>query len=244
MNKLRVLVLAAALALALPVAAWADSFNGSDGWEVTYTSAGEMEDNYSDSEFADSVLSQLQPGDDITFKVTLNHENATDADWYMSNEVRQSLEDDGGKNSAYEYLLKYNDETLYDSQAVGGDDTTGLSEATDAMEDYLYLDTLSKGDTGLVTLKVTLDGETEGNDYFNTLAKLQMNFAVEPVVENPGEDKVITKTKTNVVNRTVVRTGDENDLFPFFVAMAISGALLALFAFDGVRRRRNEREEA
>lgn len=40
----------------------------------------------------------------------------------------------------------------------------------------------------MVTLKVVLDGETQGNTYQNTLASLQMNFAVEKagIPDNPG----------------------------------------------------------
>ncbi|GFI58845.1 hypothetical protein IMSAG025_02309 [Muribaculaceae bacterium] len=40
----------------------------------------------------------------------------------------------------------------------------------------------------MVTLKVVLDGETQGNTYQNTLASLQMNFAVEKTGTVPGPD--------------------------------------------------------
>ena len=44
------------------------------------------------------------------------------------------------------------------------------------MEDYFYLDRLDKNETGTVELEVGLEGETQGNAYQNTLAKLQLNF--------------------------------------------------------------------
>ena len=77
--------------------------------------------------------------------------------------------------------------TLYSSENVGGDGKgglpeQGLHEATDSLEDFFYLDTLDAGGEGLITLKVCLDGETQGNAYQDTMAKLQMNFAVEKAV--------------------------------------------------------------
>ena len=57
-----------------------------------------------------------------------------------------------------------------------------------SLEEFFYLDRLVPGGDGIVTLKVELDGETQGNTYQNTLASLQMNFAVEKAVatQEPG----------------------------------------------------------
>ena len=65
-------------------------------------------------------------------------------------------------------------------------------------------------------LTVGVEGETQGNGYQLTLAKLRMNFATEKVAQDTvttiektektevrGEDKVITTTKR-------VKTGDTN----------------------------------
>ncbi|MBR2683156.1 MAG: hypothetical protein IKE22_07825 [Atopobiaceae bacterium] len=237
------LVLALVLTMALvPVSSRAQSYEGKDGWHVTYTAGGQMSDNYSQQEYVDQI-SQLQPGDDITLSVKLIHENATPADWYISNTVISSLEDSkkGAEGSAYEYVLSYAGPTqsreLYNSQAVGGTGTEGLVETNKALEDFTYLETLSQGQTAAVTLKITLDGETEGNAYFETLAKLKMAFAVEPVVNQ-------TPNTVTRVNRRVVQTGDQERLFPFYVAMVVSGALFVGFAVQGIRQRRAEREEA
>ncbi|MBR0404834.1 MAG: hypothetical protein IJI68_06480 [Eggerthellaceae bacterium] len=236
MKRLQILVLAAvvaALMLAVPGAAFAESQQGSK-WSVTYTSGGQLNDDFSQQGYADDI-SGLQPGDDITFTVTLNHENEKTADWYMSNEVIKSLEAGKAEGSAYEYLLTYSgassnaSRTLYDSQAVGGDNTSGLKEATEAggLEDFFFLENLSKGKSATVTLKVTLDGETEGNDYFDTIARLKMQFGVDP-----------SKSNDNPPNNNVVRTGDETNLFPFYVVMAVSGLALLVIAIAMVRRRR------
>lgn len=241
MRRMRMAVLIAtfaAMLLAFPAMAFADSLSGGDGWEVTYTSSGTMEDNYSAQTYIDQV-GGLQPGDDITFKVALHHENEQDAAWYVTNDVVKSLEEGAASGSAYGYVLSYegpsNSRTLYDSQAVGGDDTSGLIEATNALDDYIFLGNMSEGDEGTVTLVVTLDGETEGNAYFDTLARLNLAFAVEPV-----EDADVPPTTPTNPPNTPVKTGDETNLFPFYVTMVVSGLLLLAIAIVMVRNRRRD----
>lgn len=242
MKKFLSLALAALLALSSPTQALAESREGTSNWVVTYTSSGVMSDNYSQQEFVDQVA-DLQPGDDITFTVNLSHENNSKADWYLSNQVVKSLEEGDAQGSAYTYVLSYegpsNSRTLYSSDRVGGDDknSAGMADATNALDDYIALEQLSKGQTAKVTLKITLDGETESNDYFNKLAQVKFKFAVEP------EPSPKTRTVTKTQNRTVVATGDQERLFPFYVAMVVSGLLFAALAVQSVRQRKQEREE-
>ena len=54
------------------------------------------------------------------------------------------------------------------------------------MTDFFYLDRLDSGKSGKVSLTVALDGETNGNGYQNTLARLQMAFAADPVTGGGG----------------------------------------------------------
>ena len=236
--------LALAWACAMPATAHAEHLKGAEGWTVTFNSDGKMEDNFSQKKWADD-LKGMQPGDDITFTVTLKHEHKTTADWYMANEVLKSLEeganDKNAEGSAYEYLLTYTDpdgktKTLYDSETVGGDNSKGLNEATNALEEFFFLDSLAKGETAHVDLKVTMDGETEQNAYFDTLAQVKMKFAVELPDTEP-------ERKTVSSHRTIVKTGDDTDLLPYFAIMIGSGVLLLAIAIATVVRRRRDREE-
>ena len=237
-RKMSAVVLAVALVAVIAVAsmgflpnkALAEHLSGGSGWTVTYTSNGTMSDNYSSSQFADS-LSALQPGDDITLTVALKHQNASEGDWYMSNEVIKTLESGAASGSAYSYKLTYHsaagsDRMLYDSTTVGGDNSNGLIDATNGLDDYFFLETLKNGQSASVTLEITLDGETEGNAYFETLAQLRMKFAVEGAPQGSS------------TTRTVVRTGDDTTLFPFYVVMIVSGVVLAGVAFATMRRSR------
>lgn len=214
---------------------------------VTYTTAGKLEDNYSTSDFMEPVA-DLQPGDSVTLTVKLANASADSINWYISNEVINALEESGASGSAYGYKLIYNGpgetRTLYDSDTVGGDDSAGLFEATEGLDELFYLDTMKSGETGTVQLTVTLDGETEGNEYFNSLARLQMNFAAEPQADTATETTTPGATpKPSTSTGKIVQTGDNVNLFPFYVAMVVSGLLFLALAVDSVRRRRNERKE-
>ena len=236
--------LALAWACALPATAHAEHLKGADGWTVTFNSDEKMVDNFSQKEWADD-LKGMQPGDDITFTVTLKEEHKATADWYMANEVLKSLEE-GAKNkealgSAYEYLLTYTDpdgktRTLFDSEKVGGDNSNGLNDATNALEEFFFLDSLAHGETAHVDLKVTMDGETEQNAYFDTLAQVKMKFAVELPETEP-------QVKTVSSHRTIVKTGDDTNLLPYFAIMTVSGVLLLAIAIVTVVRRRRDQEE-
>ena len=228
--------------LALP--AGAESYTGSEGWTVAFTADQRMQSTFRTRELDDAVAG-LQPGDDITFTLRLSNRSESVTDWYMTSKVLYSLEDRSANaaigGGAYTYVLTYTDaagirDVLFDSDTVGGEHTNresrGLHEATEAMEDYFFLDTLQAGRSGRITLKVALDGETQGNDYQDTLADLQMNFAVE--LEVPG---------TPSIPRIVVRTGDERNPLPYYIVMAVSGVLFLVLAVDSLRRRKKAKRE-
>ena len=206
-----------------------------------------MESNFRTADMDDAV-SGLQPGDTITFELDLKNENSTATDWYMTNKVLYSLEDRsanrGTAGGAYTYVLSYKDHNgeetlLFSSDTVGGENISaggeGLHEATGALEDYFYLDTLTTGQVGSISLVVSLDGETQGNDYQDTLADLQMNFAVELNV-TPTEEEQSRRTN-------IVKTSDESDLGGLFAAMTVSGVLLLGMVVYSLRQGRKEKRE-
>ena len=114
-------------------------------------------------------------------------------------------------------------------------------------------------------MRVGLDGETLGNDYQDTLADLQMDFAVElrnPEKEpdNPDnpkkpeeekekkkkktvteEEEKIIKKNTSTEKSTTVKTGDYNDTLPYLIAAGVSGLILLILAFYSLHERRRQR---
>ena len=244
-------LLVLSLVCCLTLSAHGEIYYGSDGWQVVFSAAGRMNSNFTSADLADAIAG-MQPGDTTVFSLDLTNQNETAVDWYMTNEVLYSLEDRSANaataGGAYTYYLTYTnaagEETvLFSSDTVGGEGVTaageGLHEATSALEDYFYLDTMTTGQRGTIRLEIALDGETQGNDYQDTLADLQMNFAVE--LESPGSPiRSLFPPGNDPPVMQVVKTGDETNLLPYLIAMGVSGVLLLVLAIYSLKQRKKE----
>lgn len=229
------------LLLASSATVYAEDRQGASGWQVVFNGTG-MDSNFTNANMDDEIYN-MQPGDSVELTIALKNNFNGQADWYMRNQVLEALEDAGNASGgAYDYLLTYVDsdgETsiLYSSEKFGGEgryNGVGLHGATTTLEDYFYLERMDSGDTGVVKLKVALDGQTQGNAYQNTLASLQMNFATE-LVRSSGQ------TPGTGSGRDVVKTGDQTKVMLFVVLMLGSGMLLLFLAI--MRLRGSQKEE-
>lgn len=226
--------------------AHAEDYVGGKGWYVRFT-GNKMESNFKSSDIADAV-STLLPGDSMTINISLENNDKSATDWYMTNTVLQSLEDSqnvaGG--SVYTYVLTYKNskgetETLYSSENVGGETVSrageGLHQAVDSLKDYFYLDKLDKEAKASITLRVALDGETHGNVYQDTIARLQMNFAVEKLqgdTQSRREGNEIYKVGNDV------RTGDQMQILMWSLLALLSGIAFMGLAMASRKRRGGE----
>ncbi len=282
MKKKISLFLLCGLLLIQGLPAHAETFYGDETWNVTFNSDNEMASSFKTSDIND-VVSGMQPGDNVIITLSLKNDNQTATDWYMKNEVLYSLEDRSAngqtKGGAYTYRLSYRsnqggEETvLFDSDTVGGEDVSaageGLKEATSSLKEYFYLDTLSQSQSGVITLEVALDGETQGNDYQDTLADLQMEFAVElrDTPDNPAGDNPQNPNNPNhpdnpgtpggntpgnpgqsnpgrgLFGSGVVKTGDGSELSVYTIVTGASGLMLLLFCIWQWRESRKQKAE-
>ena len=241
----------------------AEEYEGGD-WRVEFTGE-EMVSNFSSADISDAVHS-LQPGDSVTISLDLENKSSRSTEWYMTNKVLSSLEDhsDQARGGAYAYRLAYTgqagEETVFfDSSTIGGDRSSaaglGLHEAVEDMDEYFRMDTLAPGEKGTVTLSVALDGETQGNNYQNTLADLSMGFAVDPLVptadddpnkgggpdgSDPGQSPSSPGSDSYSYSTGGVRTGDYSNLALWSCVAFASGALLLVLALLGIRKGRKE----
>lgn len=246
-KKFRALTaLAAGVLLAsFPLTASAETFYGEDGWGVVFNGS-EMTSTFTNAAI-DDVIYQMQPGDTASIRLELENDYDGNTDWYMTNQVLQSLEDSQSvaEGGAYGYVLTYTgpdgtEDVLYSSENVGGETVNesgeGLHQATDSLEDYFYLDTLSGGEAGAVTLEVHLEGETQGNAYQDTLAQLQMNFAVEQVSDGTGSGP----GGGRVPGTGIVKTGDTSRVMLFSVIALMAGIFFLIFVAYRIRKSRKE----
>lgn len=226
------------LVLASSMTVFAEDRKGASGWQVTFDGQ-KLNTTFTNGNVNDE-MGNLQPGDSVEMTISLKNNYNGQVDWYMTNQVLQSLEDAGNAaGGAYGYLLTYTDstgqtDTLYESEKFGGEgriNGVGLHGATTTLDDYFYLERMSNGGTGTVKLKVTLDGETQGNTYQNTLASLQMNFATEIVSGS-------SQTPGNA--RQSVKTGDQTKIMLYVLLTLGAGLVLLLLAILRLRRERED----
>lgn len=248
-KKLMAFGLAGILLLASSFTVSAEDRTGKSGWKVTFD-GDQMEDNFSLSDIDEDLFSLL-PGDTMELAISLENTFKGKADWYLSNKVLDVLEETEDREiasgGAYDYLLTYTDKKgktmpIYSSEKFGGEgrfNGVGLAGATATLDEYFYLERLGDGDTGVVKLKVALDGETLANDYQDTLARLQMNFAAELVQSDragtPASDPVRGR------KREIIKTGDQSQMMRYILLALGSGLILLLIA---VLRMRRDSEEA
>ena len=264
-KKIGCLVTAMLLALGSGVTAHAEDYTGSGDMEVRFA-GDKMESTFQSSQISDQARA-LQPGDSVTFQIKLKNNGDKATDWYMTNEVVKSLEqeEDGEQTAnggAYTYVLTYTESgtgggsrVLYSSESVGGDKSAGalgvgLHEATSSLEDYFYLDTLEAGKSGTVSLQIALDGETQGNAYQETLAQLQMNFAVEKVAapttttdKKEGTTRHVTRKNTVYMVKSA-QTGDESNPLLWSGLTLTGGIMLMILGFARYRKGGHGYEDA
>lgn len=211
-------------------------------WSVTYTDQNKQVIDDYDQDAIDKRLSEMQPGDDVSFDITIINKNEKSTDWYILNEVIKTLEDnDLEYGGAYTYSLSYNDDVLYSSDTVGGEGEggeQGLKEATEATDEWLYLTTLQPGEEGLVKLEVGLDGSTQGNAYENKLGTLRIQLSTEitpDTTDVPRNPRQPVSASTNGVPRT------SDILAGCFALLALAAG--AVFFTMALRRLRHSGKE-
>lgn len=245
-------------------AAFADTIKKQ--WTVEFTGT-EIKDEGAES--ISQVIGGMQPGDEAEFTVDLVEACDKSADWYMRNEVLESMEQsfdeansESGGSYSYElvYISPQNEEKVILSNAVvSGDtesgETNGLFDATEATEEWFYLDTLAPDARARIVLTVGIDGETHGNSYFDTSAKLQLSFAAEPTndpgtsgrVEEPTDEaKPTTSTdqpKKDESKSLAERLSQTSDMIPLLLIAVIAATAGAVLAVSIVRKRRESRKD-
>ena len=205
-----------------------------------------------DSDVVVKTVQGLEPGDDVTFKVQFKNQYDETTYWYMRNETLETLEQsyDRTENGGYTYKLTHvapdgSREVLFDNSTVGGEYTLenhkaktshgtdntgeGLHQATNAADDWFYIQTLEKGEAGHTELHVKFDGETEVNDYMDTAGELLLAYAVELDETTPPKPP---------------KTGDESNLLLYIVMMTLALLMLIFTILSFMKDRREARAEA
>lgn len=263
-----VLVVTCAGLLGMGMTAYANECT--HGWTATYTGKEVLSDFNQGT--VNEKLSELMPGDSITLNVNYANASSKTADFYMASQILATLEDNSEAiGGAYSYAISYNagagENYIYDSETIGGENTTvkGLMQVASDKNNFFYVGKIAPGSQGTVTIKISLDGNSQNNDYMSTLAQLGIKFAVEEtsnitrsvvttipgsgtnrVLTNQGAAEIISIQGNDV---TVYRTGSPqtgDSLLPLVICAVavILGILLILYYFFLLKKQDEEKEVA
>ncbi len=171
-------------------------------WNITYDGTTVESDGSADK----GTITSTMPGDTIQFDVTYINASDSTAAFYLNTDVIDSLENknaDGTEASgegegAYTYTISYTldgtETTLYNSDSVGAIDTSVITD--DNQETYFGIGTLTAGQSGLITVEVVLDGNSQDNSYMAKLATLELKLGVEEVDTTSTTTTTVTGAST------------------------------------------------
>lgn len=184
-------------------------------------------------------INNLQPGDDIKMTFDMVNNSSEQTDWYVQESVIKAFEDDSiAKNGAFAFNLSYkypSGKTLdIMSKVVGGEVKTGpvgLHQATQGTEKLYFLDTLKPKEKGILTIQVSVEGETNDKTYMNALSTIKVNFAVE--INKNATKKVYNSGKSS--SSKGLLTGDRGRFVIYLALLIVS--LAVLFTVLGLQTR-------
>ena len=234
-------LLTAAMALAMTSICYANEY--SVDYSCSYNGS-EITTDLDQDEF-DKILGALEPGDSIKYTATYSNDSDKDTYWYLKTSVLESLENGTAEGSGYIGSLtnknpdKNAPGVLFDNIQVGGSSNVpieGLKQLTTATGDYFCIGELKAGESGVVTMSVQFDGESENNAYEDTAGKLLLQFAVE------DSNQEVTPQKTPAAS-TKTKTGDSVNLL-LMIALMTAALLAILLTIINYRRDRKAGDQA
>lgn len=168
---------------------------------------------YSNQNGISNVFQDMLPGVTKNLDITLQNSNSKTASYYIAAKDIKALtmNTESAKTGAYDVVVTIGTTELYNS-TVGGDlinegqgvqSSSGLGEL-DALQDWVYITTLSSGQTANLRFALTMDGVSNGDSYQESSGSIDFNFAVA-YNDAPGKTTnstvVYTKgaTKKNIV---------------------------------------------
>lgn len=202
--------------------------------EKCYYNGDRIVSDYNSDEFA-STIKHMEPGDTLDYTIRYTNKSDETTLWYFRDRTLKTLEEskDQAENGGYTYVLKNGDEVLFSNKEVGGEKVVnklqGLKQATNATENFFFVQELEPGASQKTHLHVELDGETGVNDYMDTDGALLLTYAVEKKSEASHSDPT---------TRSRIRTGDMNRIIYYVVLFGISIILLVLAVIFWLRDRK------
>lgn len=153
----------------------------------------------------------MLPGETRTMVLNLYNEASEELKFFMNSDIlKTDIAEKGNKKAVYDFQIQ-RDEEIFFQAVIGGEDPNNISAGKEFLTEdgRILLATLEKGKHAVVSIQMSLDGDSMENEYMNTSGQLKLDFSAETPELAPPAKRVITyiKEKAKVIVKTV-KTGD------------------------------------
>ena len=207
--------------------------------KATFDGTNELKYNYDDTaNFGDGFVNMM-PGETRSQEIILENTSNKTVDFYMKTEILKTFEEvKKTSGAAYQVMLTitnpngtgviYGGSEEDGSGRIGADDQ-GLGNLNDSMGDWYMVATLEPTEEAVITLSVSLDGESHTNSYQSAEGTFQFEFkagyddrqTVFTIYEQL-EDTIIEQ----IIYSDVVKTGDNAMSSLWMLGIGLCGACL------------------
>jgi len=229
------ILLAACLALFLVPAALA-----AEQPTVTYDGS-KISYNYANTNQFGTAFENMVPGETRTLEITLSNTSGEEANFFMDTAVIKAFEDAvKASGAAYQVTMDVvqdgNTTNIYGGSngATVGGDKSGLYDLNGNLNKTFLAAKIPAGKTAAVRMSVTLDGETNTNNYQALTGTFQFNFSVIKDDVYTPDDTPKTVTLINIVP-----TGDQAQLGLYIMGLAVSMAAITVIIVIAKKRKKS-----
>ena len=177
-KKIVTLLITAALLLATGLSASAAE---------TITFKGQAEKFVTSVDGDVETFTDMLTGETRTVSLTLKNEDSSEMKFYMSAEILDNIASKTADSQAvYDFVISKNGQPFF-TTIIGG----GTAKNTSAGEKYLdesnniLLDTLARGQSDVIDISLTLEGNSTGNSYMEKTGQIQLVFTAS-TPDNPA----------------------------------------------------------
>lgn len=187
-----------------------------------------------------SAYENMAPGEERVQQITLTNEDYREMKFYVRSEYTNPLgEGVANEQIAYDIEFLNNGEAFYTGQ-IGGMTKSNM----DSLENNYLLQTLKKGESTTVQMKIKVDGDSMDNTYQDTEGTLNLIFSVEYEENTPIEKVVTIVKKVPVINRIPgVSTGDTTTIGAILGVFAASIVVMIILVVAKLKKRKDEEHE-
>lgn len=187
----------------------------------------------------------LIPGEARTMTLEVKNADSSEMKFYMSAEILTNIAESGNKEAVYDFDIAKDGEVFFQT-IIGGETKNNISMGKELLTENnnILLDTLKKGESSTITIRLTLDGDSTDSSYMGEEGSIKLVFSVGTAeVQN---ETVVKKAIKYVkgAGKTVIQSIQTGDALPIGLIAAALCSLICIIGLIVIKKKKNGREGA